>query len=394
MKNPHIGRWLRGHAFAVVAVLGLAGGRAPAEEFTFNWTDTNGVEHAARGVIELPAGWADQSPDERVGVVLFGGGLSHDADWTVPGWIDHLGEPMQLTRDGEDTHDGRTLAHALRDAGLGAVRFELGVRQNAEAASLATVGFADTLACARAAWDAALLELALPAERVIVLGHSLGATRGVLVSEGHARGYALLAGAYMSYEAGSPTKLRDEAIGSLGYGLDWATIFVVSREDLERDVNSERAKPRGKVDQQAARDARQLALDSFDAIDADASGTLSGSELAAWRSPRERPRELFRPDDGTPWAIDVLIEGARPTLALWGGRDVTSMHGPVLADVAQRAGAPVECRYFPEMGHQLDALAPGEQEYFELSNPPTLRGHAGPMNPGVVAMVVEWCAGQ
>ena len=46
------------------------------------------------------------------------------------------------------------------------------------------------------------------------------------------------------------------------------------------------------------------------------------------------------------------------------------------------------------MGHQLDAPDPDEPQVFILSDPPTAaEPWPGPIDAGVVAMVVEWCAG-
>ncbi len=301
----------------------------------------DGSQDAIHAVIDRPArpnGWC---------VVLFGGGLTHDADWTLPGAVDNNGESLQLTIDARPTRDGRAIAAALCDAGFTVARF--GIERGAADPLQA---FESTLDFSRIAWAELLKYLDAAPARTIAVGHSLGATRAILATDGEAGGYVLLAGAYLSPTATGPRALAHRALESWG-GEPIGELAFRVRSEARGDWSA------------------------FSAVDADANGSLSGWELAAHErvlSGVEPERDEFRP--GMKWASEVLIESGRPALSIWGGLDDTSVHGPLLSALAKRRGHErVECVYEPDLGHNLST----EQD-----------GLVGPIEERVVAGIVAF----
>ncbi|MEQ8770292.1 MAG: alpha/beta fold hydrolase [Phycisphaerales bacterium] len=305
----------------------LAAGAPEAGSFT--WTTSDGDVWTHATLIEHP----EPGEDRGLGVMIFGGGYATDLHWTVPGAYEHNGETQPLTIDGAPTRDADDLAQAFLDAGFTVLRYSAireGDPLRAENPLHAqTRPFGETLEMARAAWDAMLDASGFDPGDVYVVGHSMGATRGVLASGGHAAGYVLLAGAYVTPINGGTRRLAEEAADEPG-------------EDF------------------------------------DGSGGIAGWERAAARALRERPfehAEPFRADGAElAWVSDVLADSDAPVLALWGGLDTISLHGPVLEHLL---GDRVETVYEPELGH---ALAPDQG------------GLTGPIDPRVVDRIGSWLA--
>lgn len=307
--------------------LALAGGTGAPEARAFTWTTPEGEvwEHAA--LVERP----DPDRDTGMGVMLFGGGLATDLHWTTPGSYEQGGERHRLTISGEETRDADTLASAFVDAGFTVMRFSairVGDPLHAEDPAMAQAKpFPATVTMARAAWGALLERAGFGPGQVIAVGHSLGAPRSLLVSEGQAAGYVMLAGAYVT-----PTKARTSELAGQAAG-----------EEGE---------------------------------DYDGSGEISAWERAAAsaiRGGRTRQAERFESRGGSfEWGSDILARTCAPALAVWGGLDTVSYHGAVLEHLL---GDQVETVYFPEFGHNL-----GREE----------GGLAGPIDGRVVETVVAW----
>src|SRR5690606_27505080 len=126
----------------------------------------------------------------------FGGGLVNDLDWTTPGRFEHEGQAVQLTISGEDATDGDTIARALVADGWTVIRYSSlreGDPLHAQSRGMAeSLPFDATVDLARFMWGQLLKEAAVAPERTVVLGHSLGAARGVIASGGRAMGYVSL----------------------------------------------------------------------------------------------------------------------------------------------------------------------------------------------------------
>lgn len=62
-------------------------------------------------------------------------------------------------------------------------------------------------------------------------------------------------------------------------------------------------------------------------------------------------------------------------LAVWGGRDSMSYHGPLLQALGERDGYAVTTRWMPDPGHNLGPVADGR---------------TGPIAPEGVDAIVRW----
>lgn len=326
--------WLIALVVVCAACAGCASVRRPmAERADFAWTTPDGAVWTHRAVVERP----EAELDNGWAVMLFSGGLSADLDWTVPGAYEADGRTRRLTIDGEATRDGLTLAQGLRAAGFTVLRYS-SVREGdalrARSPVLAeAVGFPATVTMAEAAWASLVSRAGVEPGRVLVVGHSLGAARGVLTTDGEAAGYVFLAGAYVTPTDVAPARLAREA---------GAEPTEEPGEDYDRSgavVGWERA---------AARAIRT------GSVRTGARWRVGGASLA--------------------WPIDVLAGGGAPVLAVWGGEDATSYHGPVLERLL---GDRVETVYLPGLGHNLG---------------PVEDGRSGAIDAGVARRVVAWCA--
>ena len=76
-----------------------------------------------------------------------------------------------------------------------------------------------------------------------------------------------------------------------------------------------------------------------------------------------------------PWPSDQLASNNAPMLAIWGGRDEISYHGPLLEELGRRRDLRLATRYFAGLGHNLGPME-GER--------------TGPIDPEVVSAVVQW----
>ena len=314
-----------------LAALLLIGQPAPASAapVTIRWQSPEGQRFAYEGRIERPARGAE--PIRDVAVMLFGGGLAADIHWTTPGSYEQDGQIHKLTIDGTDARDADTLAAALTDAGFTVLRHSavaLDDPLHAENPAMAQARpFPDTVEIARAAWDQLLDASGFEPERVFVVGHSLGAARAVLASDAEAGGYVFLAGAYVSPQRTAPRTLIAEADD--GPGEDY-----------------------------------------------DASGSVAGWERAASKAIRDNELRSERPLEvggvTHEWPSDLLLSSDAPVLAIWGGLDTMSYHGPVLEHLlADR----VDTVYHPTLGHNL-----GRER----------GGLTGPIEAEVVDAVVDW----
>jgi predicted esterase len=62
------------------------------------------------------------------GVLLIGGGVGNDLNWTVPGSIEHQGTTTQLTISGESHHDAKQISDSLVERGFQVLRWSTIVR--------------------------------------------------------------------------------------------------------------------------------------------------------------------------------------------------------------------------------------------------------------------------
>ncbi|NRA58413.1 MAG: hypothetical protein HRU13_09915, partial [Phycisphaerales bacterium] len=289
----------------IAAMLGLLAA-APAalaqthRAVTFQ-SDAAGERRAYPAVLSTPA------PDADIGaaVLLLGGGYAHDQHWTVPGSVETDAGPLQLTISGEPHEDARVLAEALTNAGFTVFRFGLVHRDDPLA--VAQPGMAQQVPMRQGfviAADAleAFGELAPEAcQRLVLVGHSLGAVRSARLIDERARAIVWLAPAYAVPLPGNTRAL-----------------VARTRELIDSDNPEAQAPPHDDTD--------------FELTDFDGDGTLADWELADRAVRRgllgETPDGPFL---GGPWPIERVEDTGVPVLALFGGLDSITMQAPAIA---------------------------------------------------------------
>ncbi len=143
------------------------------------------------------------------GVLMIGGGFGNDLDWTVPGSITVEGRPSQMTISGETHADAPPISAVLVGRGFTVMRWSTIARGDPLAdewpVRATTRTLPETLAHARDALRTLRETGLVEQDRIILLGHSLGAARACTIAgedEG-VRALILLAPAYFMRGAGS-----------------------------------------------------------------------------------------------------------------------------------------------------------------------------------------------
>lgn len=137
-------------------------------------------------------------------VLLIGGGVGNDLDWTAPGTIVVEGQPVQLTISGETHHDGPRISGALVEQSFVVMRYSTLSRSDPlrdEWPVRATPrSMPELLAFAHAALEVFVEQSEVDPGRLILLGHSLGAARACTLAANDDRvgGLVLLAPAYFT----------------------------------------------------------------------------------------------------------------------------------------------------------------------------------------------------
>ncbi len=342
MPSPTAARTL-----APLATLGcLLGGCTQPTNTTFVFTDPGGRSYDA--LIE-PA-----NPASRTGysIMFIGGGSVTDMDWTVPATVpDGSGCVMQLTIDGEPTRDARTIALALTNAGFDVLRYS-SIHKDDELARTTPgmamgIKYEPSVEIARAAKAAFAERGGFEPGRLILLGHSLGATRAAHIADDDVAGFVCLAGAYLSWTRAGPTEVSRAAIARVNAGPEGLDATGVLPEGVTPEA------------------------------DIDGDGRIRGWELASFTGkdgfdPEERGGP-FR--DPLPWAPDVLLTHGAPVLTVCGGLDPISIHGPHIEALAREEGLDGKVVYLAGLGHQLSVE----------------RGAlVGPIDPEAVDIVRAW----
>lgn len=335
-----------------------------SQDFSFKGPDG----HTYEGRLEHPM------PEKRNGfaVVLFGGDLANDLDWTVPGLA---------TIEGQPTTDGARLAASLAARGYVVMRWSTiptdGPYREQWPNVVVFNSYLETLDHARAALRAFRELKTVEDPKVILLGQGLGATRACQLAEtdGPAAGLVLLAGEQLArtgHEPGERQALADAWIAPIDTDKDGRC----SAEEFEAA--------------KAADPARPLSDLGFAAIDRDGDGQLSRWEVAAQLINRMRAANDGTVDFDKDWRKytlsrpeDVLAKLGVPVLLIYGGLDEDhAVNGPILeARGSAESWKDVQERYFPTLGHQLGP---------EKSEGPDGTTKLGPMGDDVVNAIGEW----
>jgi predicted esterase len=149
-------------------------------------------------VIDRPA----ENQRNGWGVLLIGGGLGNDLDWTTPGTIHADGNEVRVTISGAGHADAPAISRALCERGFTVMRYSTIARSDPLASQWpirSTPRSLDDLTRQARSALGALHHLArVDRPRILLLGHSLGAARAcTLAAEDHGiGGLILLAPAY------------------------------------------------------------------------------------------------------------------------------------------------------------------------------------------------------
>lgn len=363
-------RPLVAQALTVAIVGAFAPFAAVAQPRTFSFQTGEGFEY--RGVIDLPPrGFTKES----YAVLLLGGGLANDLDWSVPG---------SYTITGEAHADAPIISRALTDAGFIVARWST-IRVGDPKADkwpdeVTPTSYEQTLEQAKSALAAVRsLNLVAP-DRIVLLGHSLGARRALnlCAQDGAIPGVVCLSGADLvrtGYDGQArKQELRGEA-GRIHAEMDRTGDGRV--ETWEFQGWAPIADEHGAIRETDG--AIPRAEGAFATIDADADAALRRWEIEARLALHTRSKSADQPapldSKGRPWGEEVLFTLPR-ALLLYGGQDPWSSQGVIVREAAaQRASPSVEVCFLPGLGHNLG---------------PENEGRHGPVSPGALAQVVAW----
>lgn len=157
------------------------------------------------------------------GVLLIGGGVGNDLDWSTPGSLDMGGQQMRVTITGEDHADAPSLSAALTTRGFAVLRWSTIARGDPLADEWPVRATprtpAELLSQARSALAALRNSGLAEHDRIVVVGHSLGAARAcTLASEDTGiRALVLLSPAYFVRTDATP---RTFAASGMKHGAD------------------------------------------------------------------------------------------------------------------------------------------------------------------------------
>ncbi len=120
------------------------------------------------------------------GVVMIGGGLGNDLDWTVPGWVAVGEERLQMTLNGETHFDGPRISRALLDHGFVTMRWSTIAKDDPLAAQWPVNSTPRTLSELLEQSRIAVMTLRhsglVDVNRIVLVGHSLGAARACTIA--------------------------------------------------------------------------------------------------------------------------------------------------------------------------------------------------------------------
>ena len=322
----------------------LAIGEPRVHELVF--TGPNDWTYDAR--LAEPAG-------ERSGLVvlMIGGGVGNDLDWTVPGTLEWDGEVHQMTISGTSHRDAPRIAGALAELGHAVMHFSTIAHEDPKRDrwphELTMMSPVELLALSKAAAEAIRAHPLTGTDRLVLLGHSMGGQRACAqaADDPGVVGLVLLGPAQM-------TRTGPDDPGT----------------NLNRSAAAEQL---ATVD--ANGDGRVRGTEIPAGMDLDADGTLRIWEASATlaRKARATMQPAHGPDaHGIPFGEDALAARPIPTLVLYGSLDeAQAHHAPILQDLVAAGTLPmVEVRVLPGIGHQLgpeqnDRLGPISSEAIE-----------------------------
>ena len=323
-------------------------------------------EHARHDfTLTGPRGWTFDARliepgGERSGitVILIGGGIGNDLDWTIPGTVEVNSKAMPLTIDGTSHKDAPRIAQALAAKGHAVLHYSTIAHEDPKRGlwplEITSHEVTDLLQLQRTATRSIQTNPLTRDDRIVLLGHSMGGQRACAqtADDSDVQALVLLAPAQMT-RTGPDDPGKNLNLAEARHQL----------AQLDQDGN-------GTV----------TGEEIPDAMDFDQDDTLRGWEVAAAIA---RSRRLnMKPEEGTdkhaiPFGEDSLQKRPVPTLILYGNLDESQgHHAPILQDLIEDGSMKtVEVRVLPGLGHQL-----GPEQ-----------GHRiGPISTLALDQIVEW----
>ncbi|MGP1347642.1 MAG: hypothetical protein ACTS3F_13375 [Phycisphaerales bacterium] len=319
--------------------------------------------------------------------LLLGGGSVSDMHWTVPASIDVGGRTVMLTSTGGPLRDADALTAALLERGFHVMQWSSIHRDDPryadDPAYAEGLAYEEVRGLARRALDV-LLEHELTAGMPVVLvGQSLGGARAIQISEGRVvseggedgggvAGIVLISGAYVS-----PYAERVSLAGSA----------LLARHGLAAPMGVAEVSAHGAL-------LDELGVGDGGALDVDGDGVVRGWEFGSAEALARMDRgdrSLLAGDEllGERHPGWLVLDLGVPVLAVFGGTDPVTVHGPVMERLARDAGAGgVEVRIERGLGHGLGVVEAPPARDAEV-----IQGVAGPIRGWVVEVIAEWCDG-
>jgi pimeloyl-ACP methyl ester carboxylesterase len=288
-------------------------------------------------------------------VLLIGGGLGNDLDWSVPGSIEWNGTTTQMTIDGTTHRDAPRIAAALTSHGHAVVYYSTIAQEDPKRdrwpLEMTLLSPAELLALAQQAADMIRLHPLTKDDALVLLAHSMGAQRAC---------------------AQAATDASIKALVLLGA----AQMTRTGPDDPGRNLHRQAAMQRIHtldVDGNGIVEGTEVP----EAIDFDGDGVLRAWEVAADMATKARASITTKKPDksGMPFGEDSLQLATVPTLVLYGGLDeAQACHAPVLQSLAHAGTLKhVRVSILPDIGHQLG---------------PELDGRFGPISNAALGRIV------
>ena len=302
-----------------------------------------------------PNGWEFQGkmhvPENQTGpaVLMIGGGIGNDLNWTTPGTL-LVGEvDKQITISGKSHEDATILADALVSKGCVVMHYSTVSKDDPKCDlypyELEFVDPQSVMELARAAYITFKQHPDVQNHTFVILGHSMGAQRAVLLAKENVdiSSLVLLSGAQMT------------ATGKEDHG--------------------------GNAHREASTLLSEPGLEVYD-FDKDGEVRLweiSGVLAINARNKLGKNKLPTIDSSSMPFGEPILDTLKRPTLAMYGSLDeYQSYHAVILSEkLSEREW--LDLRVVPNVGHQLG---------------PEINGKIGPISASVCNAIAQWLVAQ
>lgn len=316
------------------------------------------------------------------GVLMIGGGIGNDLNWSVPGILNEQGTAKQVTISGKPHNDAPRIARALAIQGFIVMHWStIDIRdpQRDRWPYEATYRSGGQLfEFSQSALAAFRQRNLFPAENVFLLGHSLGAVRAANLAylDRSVRGLVLLAPAQVTRTA-CDDQGRNRNASDASRFLD-----KVDRNHDQQVTAAEFLQWK----QSAGHSLHPLACQSFDCLDFFSDGVLVTWEISAGLARSKRcqcPVSSWKERDrfNLRWTEDILFSRNPNALLLFGSLDSSqSHHAPIISDLVQSYGLThVTLKLMDGVGHQL-----GREKH----------GRIAPISQRTCETVAQWLRAQ